>query len=117
MTLDPDCLFCKIVAREIPANLVLQDNHVTTFRDLNPQAPLHVLIVPNRHIANTETLEQEHDAEVGAVLRAARTIARSEGVADSGYRLVVNTGRDANNTVAHLHVHLLGGRQMGWPPG
>src|SRR2546423_11884832 len=108
MTLDPQCIFCKIVAREIPADLVLQDDQVTAFRDLNPQAPVHVLLVPNSHIANTEALAVEHDAAVGAVMRAAREIARSEGVADSGYRLVVNTGRDANNTVAHLHVHLLG---------
>ena len=117
MTADPDCIFCKIVSKQIPANLVYQDEHVTAFRDLNPQAPTHVLLVPNQHIANTETLEPEHDAIVGAVLRTARSIARSAGVGDSGYRLVINTGRDANNTVGHLHVHLLGGRAMSWPPG
>jgi histidine triad (HIT) family protein len=117
MTADPDCIFCKIVSKQIPANLVYQDEQVTAFRDLNPQAPTHVLLVPNQHIANTESLEAQHDAIVGAVLRTARSIARSAGVADSGYRLVVNTGRDANNTVAHLHVHLLGGRAMSWPPG
>jgi histidine triad (HIT) family protein len=117
MTADPDCIFCKIVSKQIPANLVYQDEQVTAFRDLNPQAPTHVLLVPNQHIANTETLEPEHDAIVGAVVRTARSIARSAGVAESGYRLVVNTGRDANNTVAHLHVHLLGGRAMSWPPG
>jgi histidine triad (HIT) family protein len=117
MTADPDCIFCKIVSKQIPANLVYQDEQVTAFRDLNPQAPTHVLLVPNQHIASTESLEPEHDAIVGAVMRTARSIARSAGVADSGYRLVVNTGRDANNTVAHLHVHLLGGRAMSWPPG
>jgi histidine triad (HIT) family protein len=117
MTADPDCIFCKIVSKQIPADLVYQDEHVTAFRDLNPQAPTHVLLVPNQHIANTETLEPEHDAIVGAVMRTARSIARSAGVAGSGYRLVVNTGRDANNTVAHLHVHMLGGRAMSWPPG
>ncbi len=117
MTADPDCIFCKIVSKQIPANLVYQDEQVTAFRDLNPQAPTHVLLVPNQHVANTESLEPEHDAIVGAVMRTARSIARSAGVADSGYRLVVNTGRDANNTVAHLHVHLLGGRAMSWPPG
>jgi histidine triad (HIT) family protein len=116
-TRDPECIFCRIVAREIPATLVYEDAQVTGFRDLNPQAPLHVLLIPNYHVANTETLEPEHDALVGAVLRAARDVARREGVADSGYRMVVNTGRDANNTVAHLHVHLLGGRRLGWPPG
>ena len=117
MTRDPECIFCKIVAGEIPANVVLKNDQVTVFRDLNPQAPLHVLLVPNSHIANTEALEPDHDTAVGAVMRAAREVARQEGVADSGYRLVVNTGRDANNTVAHLHVHLLGGRAMTWPPG
>lgn len=117
MSSDPDCIFCKIVAKQIPANIAHQDEAVTAFHDLNPQAPTHILIVPNEHIANTETLEPQHDAAIGAVLRAARSIARSAGVADSGYRLVVNTGRDAINTVAHLHVHLLGGRPMSWPPG
>jgi len=114
---DPECIFCRIVAHEIPATLVYEDGQVTAFRDLNPQAPVHVLLIPNEHIANTETLEPEHDAIVGALMRAARTVAHQEGVADSGYRLAVNTGADANNTVAHLHVHLLGGRRFGWPPG
>jgi histidine triad (HIT) family protein len=113
----PECIFCKIVARQIPASLVYQGEQVTAFRDLDPQAPVHVLVVPNQHIANTEALEPEHDAIVGAVMRAARAIAQQEGVAESGYRLVVNTGRDANNTVPHLHIHLLGGRGLNWPPG
>ncbi len=117
MTSDPECIFCKIVSKQIPAKIVHQDDQVTAFHDLSPQAPVHVLLIPNEHIANTEALESGHDATVGAVMRAARSIARSLGVAESGYRLVVNTGRDANNTVAHLHVHLLGGRGMGWPPG
>jgi histidine triad (HIT) family protein len=117
MAMDPDCIFCKIVAKQIPATIVLQDDDVTAFRDVNPQMPVHVLIVPNQHIANTEALEPRHDAAVGAVVRAARDVARLEGVAASGYRLVFNTGRDANNVVPHLHMHLLGGRPMGWPPG
>jgi histidine triad (HIT) family protein len=117
MAMDPDCIFCKIVAKQIPATIVLQDDDVTAFRDVNPQMPVHVLIVPNQHIANTEELEPRHDATVGAVVRAAREVARLEGVAASGYRLVFNTGRDANNVVPHLHMHLLGGRPMGWPPG
>jgi histidine triad (HIT) family protein len=112
-----DCIFCKIVAGDIPAGVVYQNESVTAFRDLNPQAPTHVLIVPNEHVDNTEALEPLHDASVAAVLRASREVARLEGVNDSGYRLVVNTGRDANNTVAHLHVHLLGGRRLDWPPG
>ena len=115
--MDPDCIFCKIVAKQIPASLVLQNDDVTAFRDINPQMPVHVVIVPNQHVANTEELERQHDSMMGAVVRAARDVARLEGVADSGYRLVINTGRDANNVVPHLHMHLLGGRAMSWPPG
>ena len=114
---DPDCIFCKIVGGQIPANIVLDNDQVTAFRDLNPQMPTHVLVVPKRHIANTEALEPEHDVIVGAVVRAARQIADLEGLGKRGYRLVINTGPDANNTVAHLHLHLLGGRPMTWPPG
>ena len=88
---------------------------MTAFRDINPQMPLHVLVVPNQHIADTEALEPEHDALVGAMVRAAQQIARQEGVSARGYRLVFNTGRDANNTVPHLHLHVLGGRPMSWP--
>jgi histidine triad (HIT) family protein len=119
MTLDrdPECIFCKIVGGQVPASIVLQEEQVTAFRDVNPQMPLHVLVVPNRHIADTEALEPEHDALVGAVVRAARAVARQEGVAERGYRLVFNTGPDALNTVPHLHVHVLGGRPMSWPPG
>jgi histidine triad (HIT) family protein len=117
MTTKPDCVFCKVVTKEMPGNVVYQDEQVTAFRDLNPQMPVHVLIVPNTHVANTEELEPQHDAAVGAVIRAAREVAKREGVAESGYRLVVNTGRDAHNVVPHLHVHLVGGRAMGWPPG
>jgi histidine triad (HIT) family protein len=114
---DPDCIFCKIVAGQIPATIVFQNDQVTAFRDINPQLPTHILIVPNEHIANTEALEPEHDTTVGAVVRAAREIAHLETLSDRGYRLVINTGPDANNTVPHLHLHLLGGRAMSWPPG
>jgi histidine triad (HIT) family protein len=117
MTTDPECLFCKIVGGQIPASIVFQDEQLTAFRDINPQMPLHVLIVPNQHIADTAALAPEHDAIVGALVRAANAIALQEGVAERGYRLVFNTGRDANNTIAHLHLHLLGGRPMSWPPG
>jgi histidine triad (HIT) family protein len=117
MTSDPDCIFCKIVGGQIPANIILKNDRVTAFRDINPQMPLHALVVPNDHITDTEALEPQHDALVGAIIRAASEIARQEGVADRGYRLVFNTGRDANNTVPHLHVHVLGGRPMTWPPG
>jgi histidine triad (HIT) family protein len=114
---DPECIFCKIVAGEIPAALVLQNDLVTAFRDINPQMPLHVLVVPNQHIADTSALSPEHDPLVGAMVRAAHQIALAEGVSARGYRLVFNTGRDANNTVGHLHLHTLGGRAMSWPPG
>jgi histidine triad (HIT) family protein len=114
---DPDCIFCKIVGGQIPASIVLKNDQVTAFRDINPQMPIHVLVVPNEHIQNTEALEPEDDAIVGAVVRAAREIARLEGLTERGYRLVCNTGRDANNVVPHLHLHFLGGRAMHWPPG
>ena len=117
MTTDPGCTFCKIVAKQIPSNLVYQDDRVTAFRDINPQMPVHTLIVPNMHIANTEEIQPGHIEAVGALLAAAREVARREGVAESGYRLTINTGRDANNVVPHLHMHLMGGRRMAWPPG
>ena len=114
---DPDCPFCKIVHGDIPATIVFRTEQVTAFHDVNPQLPIHVLVVPNEHISNTEALEPEQDTTVGAVIRAARDVAREEGLSERGYRLVINTGADASNSVAHLHLHLLGGRQMGWPPG
>jgi histidine triad (HIT) family protein len=109
-----DCLFCKIVSGEIKGNLVYQDEHVTAFRDLNPQAPTHVLLVPNAHVASIDGLE---DADVShRLLRAAAKIARDEKL-DNGWRLVTNVGPDAGQSVLHLHWHLLGGRTFGWPPG
>ena len=115
--MDPDCIFCKIVANEIPSTRVYEDDQVTAFRDVNPQMPVHVLVVPNQHVADTEHLAEQHDAVVGHLVRSAQEIARREGVAESGYRLVINTGADSLNTVPHLHMHLLGGRKMAWPPG
>ncbi|MGI5835806.1 MAG: histidine triad nucleotide-binding protein [Chloroflexota bacterium] len=112
-----DCIFCKIVAREIPANIVYQDDRLTAFRDLNPQAPVHILIVPNEHIPSTLELQPVHDPIVGEMVRAAAVLAEREGVAQSGFRLVINTGADAGQTVQHIHIHLLGGRAMQWPPG
>ena len=117
MTRDPNCLFCKIVADEIPATIVQRDEAVTAFRDLNPQAPVHVLVVPNDHVADTGALDASLDPQVGRLLRSAAQVAEAEGIAQSGYRLVINTGADALNSVPHLHVHLLGGRRLGWPPG
>jgi histidine triad (HIT) family protein len=117
MSSDPDCIFCKIVGGQIPATVVFRDEDATAFRDITPQAPVHVLIIPHDHVANTDSLEPAHDAIVGRLVRVARDIAHREGLAERGYRLVFNTGTDANNTVPHLHLHLLGGRTFSWPPG
>ncbi|MGE3267975.1 MAG: histidine triad nucleotide-binding protein [Chloroflexota bacterium] len=112
-----DCLFCRIVGGSIPSTTVYKDDRATAFRDIEPQAPVHVLIVPNEHIGATNTLEESHEAAVGHLLRVARAVAEQEGVSKSGFRLIVNTGQHAMMSVPHLHVHLLGGRQLGWPPG
>lgn len=112
-----DCIFCKIVAGEIPAKIAYRDEHVTAFHDLNPQAPVHVLIVPNRHFESLATLHGDDAAEVGRLLTVAQTIAEQQGVIPGGYRVVVNMGRDAGLSVYHLHAHLLGGRRLAWPPG
>ena len=112
-----DCLFCNIVRGEIPAEVVHRDDAVTAFRDINPQAPTHLLIVPNEHVVGTNELQPEHDALIGRLIRTAAQIAAKEGVGESGYRLTVNCGPNAGQLVKHLHFHLLGGRRMGWPPG
>ena len=116
-TTDPDCLFCKIVAGVIPATLVHEDEYAVAFRDLDPQAPTHVLVVPRRHVPNVGALAQEAPGEVAPLMAAVATVARAEGVADSGYRSVFNTGAGAQQSVFHAHVHILGGRPMAWPPG
>ena len=109
-----DCIFCKIASGEIKGSVVYQDELVTAFRDLNPQAPTHVLLIPNRHVASIDELE---DPEISfRLLRAARQVARDEKL-DNGWRLVTNVGPDSGQTVFHLHWHLLGGRKMAWPPG
>jgi len=112
-----DCLFCKIVRREIPASLVYEDERVLAFNDINPQAPTHVLIVPKRHIDSLNELSTEDDRLVGELVRRASAIAGERGLAAGGYRTVFNTNRDAGQTVFHIHLHLLGGRAMMWPPG
>jgi histidine triad (HIT) family protein len=116
MTHDPDCLFCKIVAGEIPATVVHETETTFAFRDLEPQAPTHVLVVPRSHYPNAAELAAGEPGTAADLFDAAREIAEKEGL-DNGYRLVVNTGPDAQQTVFHLHVHVLGGRPMGWPPG
>ena len=110
-----DCIFCRIVRREIPAKIVFENEHCVAFRDVSPQAPVHVVIVTREHVAS---LDQATNAtQLGALSAAARDIARTENIAKSGYRTVVNTNGDGGQTVFHLHMHVLGGRRMGWPPG
>ena len=112
-----DCLFCKIVAGEIPARLVHEDADLIAFADINPQAPLHALIVPRRHIATLNDLTPADDALVGSMFRAAAALARQHGYADRGYRAVFNCNSEAGQTVFHLHLHVLAGRGLAWPPG
>ena len=111
------CLFCRIVAGEIPASKVHEDADLVAFNDVNPQAPLHVLIVPKRHIATTSDLTPADEALVGKLVRAAAAIAAEKGYAERGYRTVFNCNAEAGQTVFHIHLHLLAGRHLGWPPG
>ena len=109
------CLFCRIIAREIPATIVAEDDHCLAFRDTNPQAPTHILVIPKEHVPS---LNQVTDpAVLGRVLAFVRDLAAKEGIAERGYRVVINTNAEAGQTVFHLHAHLLGGREQGWPPG
>jgi histidine triad (HIT) family protein len=112
-----DCLFCKIIAGEIPAAIVYQDDRLVAFRDINGQAPMHVLIVPRRHVSDLNALTADDDAVVGEMVRRAAAIAADHGWADSGYRTVFNCNADAGQTVFHIHLHVLGGRKLTWPPG
>lgn len=112
-----DCIFCKIGAGDIPADKVYEDDEVVAFRDLNPQAPTHVLVIPRRHIASLNALQPGDEPLVGRLFGAARTIAEQAGIAESGYRSVINCNADGGQTVFHIHLHLLGGRALGWPPG
>ena len=112
-----DCLFCGIVEGSIKADVVYRDESVIAFRDITPRAPVHILIIPIAHIPMLSDLTPSDAPVVGAIFRAAGKLAEQFGIADSGYRIVVNCGADAGQTVFHLHYHLLGGRQMGWPPG
>ena len=113
-----DCIFCRIVSGDVPATIVARNAQALAFRDLHPQAPVHVLVIPTRHVASAAHLSgAEAAAALGAVMALAVDVAAQLGLPDAGYRLVINTGREGGQTVEHLHVHLLGGRQMHWPPG
>ena len=112
-----DCLFCKIVAKQIPAKVVYEDADCLAFEDLRPQAPTHVLLIPRRHIPTVNDLGPEDRTLVGQLFLAAAQLAAQRGFAQSGYRLVMNTQADAGQSVFHIHLHLLGGRPLGWPPG
>lgn len=112
-----DCLFCKMASGEIQPDVVYQDDDVIAFRDINPQAPTHVLIIPRKHIATINELEQEDAALVGKLALVAKQVASDEGIAESGYRVLMNCNEGAGQTVFHIHLHVLGGRRMHWPPG
>ena len=114
---DPDCLFCKIIAGDIPADIIYESDTAIAFRDINPRAPTHVLIVPREHIATINDINPEQEAIVGSLFSVARAIAAQEGISDDGYRAVMNCNAAAGQTVFHLHLHVLGGRILGWPPG
>jgi len=109
------CLFCRIVRREIPAKVIHEDEHTVAFRDIDPKAPTHVLVIPKEHVPSLN--EATDAAQIGRLMLVAAQIAKAEGIADEGYRTVVNSGANAGQTVFHLHLHLLGGRRLSWPPG
>ena len=112
-----DCLFCKILRGDIPADIVYESDAAIAFRDVNPQAPTHVLIIPRKHVATINDLNADERKLVGEMFLAAKQVAQDEGIAADGYRVAMNCNEAAGQTVFHLHLHLLGGRQMGWPPG
>lgn len=112
-----DCIFCKIAAGQIKAQVVFEDHHVVAFRDISPQAPVHIIIIPKKHIERVAALEEADLGVMADIHRAAIKIAKDEQVSESGYRLTTNSGKDSGQTVQHLHYHLLGGRHLSWPPG
>lgn len=112
-----ECIFCRIVAGEIPSEIVYRDDEVVAFRDINPQGPVHVLVIPVEHIPGIREADPSKNALLGKLLTVAAKLAEQEGIAEGGYRLVINQGPDAGQAVAHIHVHLIGGRKLSWPPG
>lgn len=112
-----DCLFCRIVSGELPSDEVASTERTYAFRDIKPALPVHVLVVPREHIASADTVTAEHGDLLAEMMTTAQEVARKEGISERGYRLVFNVGEDAQNSVAHLHMHVVGGRAMEWPPG
>lgn len=112
-----DCLFCRIINRDIPADIVFEDSEVLAFRDISPEAPTHILVIPKKHIHNMDKASSEDEAVLGKLMITASQLAREESLTEHGYRFVVNTNPGGGQTVYHIHLHLLGGRQMTWPPG
>jgi histidine triad (HIT) family protein len=117
MPIDRDCLFCQIMLKKIPADILYEDKHCAAFKDINPQAPHHILIIPKTHIETIHDVAADDDDYLLAMFEAARTLAEKFGLDKDGYRLVINKGEKAGQSVFHLHMHLLGGRSMQWPPG
>jgi len=115
--MSPACLFCQIVAGKIPARIAYQDENILAFHDINPQGPVHMLVIPKRHISSVLDLSPADDALVGSLVRQARDLAAANNLAERGFRLVFNSGEDAGYSVYHIHVHLVGGRRLAWPPG
>jgi histidine triad (HIT) family protein len=116
-TAAPDCIFCSIVSGRIPARLVLEEEDLLAFEDVNPQAPTHVLVIPRRHVTSVDALDPGDADLAGRLLLAAGEVARRRGLSEAGYRVVTNVGKDGGQSVSHLHLHILGGRGLGWPPG
>ncbi len=117
MTQNANCMFCRIIAGEVTARIVYADDQVTAIRDINPQAPTHILLLPNKHISGIDAATEADASMLAALLQTAPALAREQGLAENGYRLVINQGPDGGQSVFHLHLHLLGGRKMKWPPG
>jgi histidine triad (HIT) family protein len=111
------CIFCRIVEGSIPAKIVYQDEHALAFDDINPQAPVHALVIPKRHVPSVQDLGEADRVLLGHLLLTCSRIAKEKGLSETGFRVVANTGRDGGQTVFHLHLHVMGGRHMGWPPG
>ncbi len=112
-----NCLFCKIISKKVPAKIIYEDEDVLAFEDINPQAPVHTLVIPKKHISTTLDINDEDRVLIGRLFQTAGKIAKEKGIAERGFRLVSNTNPEAGQTVYHIHIHLLGGRHMHWPPG